>query len=173
MRSDKSVASCQPQVGWSCTDMRSVRDFSASNSTHWAIRRVIQGCLQIRVGLFTCTTACCRQVRSNYRVGNTKCKILVFSQTVGTFRYHSFVIYSYAQPWKNEVWKNQFYQRAKTSMAYRAHKIQILTQINCALKFKLTVYLIIVPVFVKTGITTTCIHRRRKIKADYFFHIIF
>ena len=29
-----------PQVGWSCTGMRSVRDFSAFISTHWAIERV-------------------------------------------------------------------------------------------------------------------------------------
>ena len=40
VRSDKSVASNQPWVGWSRTDMRSVPDFSASISTHWTIRRV-------------------------------------------------------------------------------------------------------------------------------------
>ena len=37
---DKSVVSNQPAVGWSRTDRRSVRDFSASKSTQWAIRRV-------------------------------------------------------------------------------------------------------------------------------------
>ena len=34
VRSDKSVVSNQPQVGWSRTDMRSVRDFLSSMSTH-------------------------------------------------------------------------------------------------------------------------------------------
>ena len=40
VRSDKSVVSNQPQVGWSRTDMRSVCVFSVSKSTHRAIRRV-------------------------------------------------------------------------------------------------------------------------------------
>ena len=49
VRSDEPVASNQPQVGWSRTDMRSVREFSASMSTHWRIRRVNCNCLRLGI----------------------------------------------------------------------------------------------------------------------------
>ena len=46
---DKWVVSYQHHVGWSRTDMRSVRDFSASMSTHWRIRRVNSNFLRLGI----------------------------------------------------------------------------------------------------------------------------